>query len=640
MRPTDDQLQTLESRLSTDRGLSRVGKVTALTGAAVVLAATAATAHTSSVEDGAYDNAKATHGHDQHQHGGTEGHIDVANYNIDLVSKLELSRVVEGKIADVGVYKNTAYLAAWGGQTCKYNGVHVVDIADVANPKEIAFIPSKEGSYSGEGVQALTITTGGVTRDILVTNNEKCKQPAGFGGMNIYDVTNPASPQVLVQGFGDDVGNNDKQSAHQIHSVFAWQEGAKAYAVMVDNEEAADVDIVDITNPGKPRIVAEYDLGKQAPGILQPGKDLDEVFLHDMVVKQINGRQIMLASYWDGGYVKLDVTGVPAAPVVLADSDFPDPDSQGLENGLTLPGVRTIVPPEGNAHQAEFTRDNQFVIGADEDFSPFATVAKNVTDGTNLVVSSGSDTRKLAPGTAVSGQTKFGGRACNTDPVVPAGNGTQIAVVERGVCTFTEKVANVERAGGYQAVVIFNRTASDGCNSSLGMSVEGSIYAFGVAPRQQGFEMFGQPYDDAACLAGDGTQLSGIALGQTGDTLNFGSYFDGWGYVRLLNGTTLAEVDTYAIPEAHDQAYADGFGDLSVHEVATSKQRSDLAFLSYYSGGVRAITVGRRGITEVGAFIDEGGNNFWGVEVFVQGGVEYAALSDRDFGLYIVKLAG
>ena len=39
------------------------------------------------------------------------------------------------------------------------------------------------------------------------------------------------------------------------------------------------------------------------------------------------------------------------------------------------------------------------------------------------------------------------------------------------------------------------------------------------------------------------------------------------------------------------------------------------------------------------SFIDERGNNFWGVEVFEQGGTEYAALSDRDFGLYIVKLA-
>ena len=622
-------------------GLTRIGKITALTGAAVVVAASSAVAHTAAVEDGAYDNAKATHGHDAHQHGGTEGHIDVANYGLDLVSKLKLSRVVEGKIADVGVFKDTAYLAAWGGSTCKHNGVHVVDIADVNAPAEIAFIPSKEGSYPGEGVQALEISTPSFRGDILVTNNEKCRQPAGFGGMNIYDVSDPANPEVLTQGFGDAQGHNSKQSAHQTHSVFAWQDGAKAYAAMVDNEEAADIDIVDISDPRKPVLVAEYDLAAQAPGILQPG--LDEVFLHDMVVKQIGGRQIMLASYWDGGYVKLDVTndggGVPTTPRVLGDSDFPDPDSEGAKHGLTTPDG-TPVPPEGNAHQAEFTGDNAFVIGADEDFSPFATVARNTTDGTDLALSSGSDTKKLEPGTEITGRSRFVGRACNGDPAVLPGDasGTQIAVVERGLCTFTEKVANVISAGGYQAVVIFNRTGSDGCNNSLGMSVRGDIHTFGVAPREQGFDMFDQPFDEAACLAGDGSQLSGIELGKLGDTLKFGSYFDGWGYVRLLNASDMSQVDTYAIPEAHQQAKADGFGDLSVHEVAVSQQRNDLAFLSYYAGGVRAITVGAGGIEEVGAFIDEGGNNFWGVEVFQQGGQEYVALSDRDFGLYIMKL--
>jgi hypothetical protein len=626
----------------------RIAKLGAVTAAALMVTATAAVAHEDSgyIEDGAYDNAKATHGHDTQQHGGDEGHLEARNTGFDVVSKLAMSRVSEGKVADVGIFKDTAYLAAWGGQTCKYNGVHVVDIADVTNPQEIAFIPSKEGSYPGEGVQALEITTAAFSGDILVTNNEKCKQPAGFGGMNIYDVSDPANPEVLTQGFGDAQGHNKKQSAHQTHSVFAWQDGANAYAVMVDNEEADDIDIVDITNPRKPVVVAEYDLAQEAPQILQPDAGLDEVFLHDMVVKKIDGRQVMLASYWDGGYVQLDVTndgaGVPAEPVVLADSDFPDPDSQGVENGLTTPDG-TPVPPEGNAHQAEFTGDNAFVIGADEDFSPFATTAVNETDGTDLVVSSGSDTKKLEPGTEVTGETKFGGRACNGDAAVPAGDGTQIAVVERGVCTFTEKVSNVLAAGGYEAVVIFNRTGSDGCNNSLGMSVRGDIHTFGVAPREQGFQMFDQPFDEAACKAGNGSQLSGIELGKLGDTLSFGSYFDGWGYVRLLDGETMDEVDTYAIPEAHDQDFADGFGDLSVHEVAVSKQDDRLAFLSYYSGGVRAIRIaeGEQGteIQEVGAFIDEGGNNFWGVEVFEQDGVEYAALSDRDFGLYIVKLS-
>ena len=35
------------------------------------------------------------------------------------------------------------------------------------------------------------------------------------------------------------------------------------------------------------------------------------------------------------------------------------------------------------------------------------------------------------------------------------------------------------------------------------------------------------------------------------------------------SSVTLTELDTYAIPEAMDPDFAEGFGDLSVHEVAT-----------------------------------------------------------------------
>ena len=46
-------------------------------------------------------------------------------------------------------------------------------------------------------------------------------------------------------------------------------------------------------------------------------------------------------------------------------------------------------------------------------------------------------------------------------------------------------------------------------------------------------------------------------------------------------------------------------------------------------------------ITEQGAFIDEGGNNFWGIEQFTTGdGQRLMAASDRDGGLYILRYTG
>ncbi len=297
------------------------------------------------------------------------------------------------------------------------------------------------------------------------------------------------------------------------------------------------------------------------------------------------------------------------------------------------------MAPEGNGHQAEFTMDNDYVVAADEDFAPYALLARNLTDNTDIDASQGSGTTKLTEGQTITGQTRFVGRACTADPAVPAGNGSQVAVVERGVCPFTEKVANVIAAGGYSAVLIFNRTASDACEIPLGMSVEGNIPTFGVAPRSQGLALFGLPYNDAECVAGDGTQQAPIALGTLGDTVTFSSYFDGWGYVHLYSNSngTMTELDTYAIPEAHDPAYANGFGDLSVHEVATSQQVNNRLYFSYYSGGFRVCEIENDKIVEKGRYIDPAGNNFWGVQVFQRGGQEYVAASDRDFGLWIFK---
>ena len=130
-----------------------------------------------------------------------------------------------------------------------------------------------------------------------------------------------------------------------------------------------------------------------------------------MVVKEIGGSQVMLLSYWDAGYVAVDVTD--PLDHYIGDTDFTNPDPEAAESGF-------IVPPEGNGHQAEFTRDNQYVIGADEDFAPFVARWRNVDDATDIVASQGSDTTPLDEARR-SRASVFVGRACPGDPAVPAG---------------------------------------------------------------------------------------------------------------------------------------------------------------------------------------------------------------------------
>lgn len=592
------------------------------------------------VSDGATDSARNTH---EHQHGESTGHLPPRRNGVELVGKAPVENKAPGRVADVTVKGNYAYLAAFSDPDCTAGGTYVMDIKDLRKPKQVGFIPTGPGSFVGEGQQVASLRTRYFRGDVLLFNNEICGEvvEGTLGGATMVDVSDPLHPVVLAAGFGDlDPEGAGPGIAHQVHSARIWTDRGKAYAVLVDDEETADVDVFDITDPRRPIKIAEYDVAAQFPQVLQEGLGLDEVFFHDVVVRQVGRKQIMLLSYWDAGQVLLDVTD-PLRPAYVADTDFANPDPELLAQS----GRREL--PEGNAHQAEWTKDGRYIVGTDEDFDP--TGLDGATDdGTTFSSSQGSDTRQLGPGDTLTGTAVYAGRACDADaavPAPPAGGGPYLAVVERGVCTFTEKITNVEEVtanGGYAGTVVINREGADGCGS-FGMTVEGGRPAVSV-DRRTGFSFFdieGQ-YSEEACRAGDGTATAPITLGTTGDKITARAFFNGWGYIHLYrNGTgKLAELDTYAIPEAMDPRFAGDFGALSVHEVATSQRRSDLIYSSYYAGGLRVLRIEKGKLREVGAFIDQGGNDFWGVEVFRRGGKEYVAASDRDYGLYIFRYTG
>ncbi len=582
-------------------------------------------------------------GDDPIQHGGGEGHLPPTRNNVEVVGKAAVSNRAEGRVADVDVYGNHAYLASYVGPDCRRGGVYIFDISNVRAPKEVGFVPTGPSSFVGEGVQVKNLQTRNFDGRVLIFNNEICDTPVAgtVGGATLVDVTNPRQPEVLAEGFGDfdPPGAGGEGIAHQVHSAFVWQDGRKAFAVLVDDEEAADVDIFNITDPSNPRKIAEHNLAELFPQTLQPAiPNLTEVFLHDMIVKEIDGRQVMLASYWDAGYIKLDVSN-PRDPVYLGDTDFTDPDPELLAQT----GQRER--PEGNGHQAEFTKGNRYVLGADEDFAPFGLIGET-DDGLTFDATLGSDTPPITSEEPLTGTTVFVGRACNADPAVPAppaSDGPYVAVAERGACTFSEKVANIESVttnGGYVGTVIFNSAGAGNCGA-FGMSVDGDRPAVSVN-RRTGFELFDVEYDEEACQSAAPGEPAPIELGAVGDDVTIRAFFDGWGYVHLFDNRAgkMVELDTFAVPEAMDDRYASRFGALSVHEVATSKQRPDLVYVAYYSAGFRVLKIQAGRIRPVGRFIAPRGNDFWGAEVFRRNGQEFVAASDRDFGLYIMKYTG
>jgi hypothetical protein len=588
--------------------------------------------------------------------------LPASRKNMKAVSKLKLTNA-DSIISDVTYHKGYAYVGEWIASCTEGDGgtydseVHVVDLRDRSNPRKVATIPGNGNDWSGEGVHVIRHRN----RDLLLLSSEPCDSnlDENVGGMTIVDVTNPRRPEKLVTNFGDwttldEEGNpvdcrEDAEpcvTPHSVHSVMGWVDGNKAYAVQVDNEEWPDIDIFDISRPWarQPRLIAETGINDwvdEDGNITEISDQLANgatAFIHDMQVKKIDNRWRMMVSYWDAGWVLLNVND-PTNPRVLDDYDYPDPDP-----------LTGFSPPEGNAHQSWWSKDNRFVIGTDEDFSPYR-LQFEITSGPNAgtMIESAAisgDSPQIDVENPLVGPTEYLGEACAPVPAAPSSD--HIALISRGTCSFRVKYDNMN-AAGYKGMIVHNNQAGSppNCEGLLNMLLNDdsgpdvtkpSVFV----PMSAGYTIMGvDGYTEEACLAGD--PLPALpAPGTDGPSIAITAEFDGWGYVQLFRGSNLNHVDEYAVPESLDPRYASGFGDLSVHEVKTDPRGNYLGYIAYYHAGARVVKFGREGIREVGHFISRRGNNFWGTFPLREKkkGPIPLLMSDRDYGLYVLKYTG
>jgi len=607
------------------------------------------------------------------QHGGTGGHLPAGSKDVKLIGKLELTER-EGGIADVGYFDGFAYLNA-SSPECTANGgagtgVHVVDVRDRSNPEKVAFIPAHANSYMGEGVHVVRADTPFFKGDMLIHNNETCNATLfAPSGASLWDVTDPGDPKPLNLNFGDAVPAVANQTYHTTHSAQLFTQSEKVFAVLKDNDELADVDIFDVSNPAAPVLVAEQGL-EDWPGAQGSYANGDTVNNHDFQFKRIGGHDYLVVSYWDAGQVLLNVDN-PAAPVFVGDSDYRTPD----------PLMPQFEFPEGNSHQAYWSSDSRWLISTDEDFSPFRTNFE-LTSGPNAGPYGAGEfgftpSIDSQPDSMIAGPTVFGGRGClaagpNAGPdavagepspppasAIPAQPGEEKTVVfSRGGCFFSTKIAAGQDLG-YDAVIVgqsHGGTRAGLLPDAFFCGGQGHDYDERIPAICAGHRAMHLMFNDEPAYDGpDGTD---IPVGTIGERYAATTEFDGWGYVQLHDATEpdLPIVDSYAVPEALDESFAAGFGALSVHEVKTDpRRRVNLAYFSYYNAGFRVAEFGSGGLTEVGFFIDEGGNDFWGVfpigdETAGHGYPSHPGrgegrrpdilLSDRDYGLYVVQYTG
>ncbi len=237
-------------------------------------------------------------------------------------------------------------------------------------------------------------------------------------------------------------------------------------------------------------------------------------------------------------------------------------------------------------------------------------------------------------------------------PTAPADDGNpntdRIALIQRGgatttkptgnpgaagaACGFAEKIDNAA-AAGFDGVVIYNQVRPDDGQVNMNTTgIQDAVPATIPAVQMRRVDALGP---EGAISA---STTSG-AFGTAGPNVSVSNLFDGWGYTHLYDAKTSQEIDAYAIPESQDPRFADGFGDLTVHEFATDPTEP-VAYAAYYGGGMRTFRFSRTdGLVPTGKFIDDDGNgsNFWGVEAFTLNGERYFAGSDRDFGLQIFR---
>ena len=584
-------------------------------------------------------------------HGQPGGHLPPVQQNIDLVSKLQLTGAAPDRFSDIAVLGNYAYVGRWAGPTCP-GGVTVVDISNPAAPREVASITAPVGTYTAEGLQAIHLDTPAFNGDILITSNERCgglSPPGSAGGISIYDITNPLAPQPLAIGFGDTEGT--APIAHMAHSAFAWDAGSRAFVSIVDNAEINQmgIDIAEITDPRNPVRIAETGIAawpgaQDAQSVPGMGADV-RPYHHDSVVRRIGSRWIMLVNYWDAGHVLLNVTD-PANPVFLDDSTYPTPD----------PFID--LTPEGNAHQGEWGQcpesnalpgiaggctSPRWIVGTDEDFNPFrisARITSGTFSGEDHPAVNANATPPITETRTMTGQTYFVGRACAvTEPTIPipaAPAPGAIAVAERGVCTFQEKLTSIQ-ARGYAGGIVMNNAAEGNCETLVFMAAAGTI-PFVFVSRSTGYKILNIPgYNPANCPAGANPPLPPV--GTQGSTVNVAGRFDGWtGGVRLLNASTLAEADYFIIPEALDRRFTDqDFGILSVHEVATDPTHP-VGYFAWYSAGAIVLDWSTGKLRKTGQYIDEGGADVWGTQFHMtRDGRRYFVQSDRNYGLFIYR---
>jgi hypothetical protein len=426
-------------------------------------------------------------------------------------------------------------------------------------------------STTAEVVSVRAVATPAFRGDLLAVGLQACADE-GLRGVDLWDVTDPRAPERL--GFAD-VGPG-VGGVHELDLV--QRPDGRVLALLAvpfsegsHPEQLGDFRVVEVTDPRDPRPLASWGV-REALGIGQEaGRGLDPSVYGHSVGASSDGLRAYV-SYWDAGVAILDLAD-PAAPRLLGRTAFA-PGEEGNAHSVDLaPGERVLIQADEVLRvEAPAVR----IDGPPELAGPVragGTLAAPPWEGLTAVSGAVADLgRGCPPGdwTAQLGNPEARLAAADPYPQDPRG---RIALVERGLCPFSEKLGRAAAAGAVGAVII--NTEDEPLTP---YSLQGEhVGAFGI-PRSAGERL-------------KGALAAGEAVTATLDpSLRWYQDFGGLRFWDIADPARPRLLGTYHTPRSRvDPARGPVRpGDFSAHNPVAW---GELLLVSWFSDGVRLLDI-------------------------------------------------
>jgi hypothetical protein len=339
-----------------------------LLAAALAFAAGGAFAHDDGGDGGIKDHHHFGEQSLKEYQGGTKAG---SAWNMKAVAQVDLKE--RGFNADVWQHEGYAYVGQWGfadwatgnSRFCptdpETRGVAIIDARTPSSATWIARLIPPAGT-SAEDVVVFTARYGPLAgRDIAAAGLQYCggsRYDAGADrGLMLWDVTNPAAPKQVgylrtaccTRG----VHEFEVQHRADLGRTFAYASvptsgypDDQSPSGVRDVNADGDFRLFDITNPKAPFQVSDWGIAQAGGPFAGLGCDPDGNYGHG--VEPSEDGTLAFVSYWDSGYVMLDLTN-PANPVYRG---------------------RTVYPSnaDGDAHSSQYDEGRRLLFTADEDF--------------------------------------------------------------------------------------------------------------------------------------------------------------------------------------------------------------------------------------------------------------------------------